>query len=180
MARSAWPVARRGDGPTRQLDDARDRPANEIEPRPLARITARATYAGTTTGPVPKSPADRLPALRRLAEGEDCSVRYMPVCRRDVRYTVWAHTNTLADQKGGAYKGHDSAGMFACDQCHEVVDRRLLPPQEIDALVARGQERTRIRLREISTTSTMKPWRVRAARWALSQLEARAYNGETK
>jgi hypothetical protein len=168
--------------------DPAERPTQDPEARAEARqerlaalipskrvMGARSTYFGSTSGPVPKKPADRRRALRELAEGEICQVRYRPVCRGPVGdYTVWAHTNTLADEKGGAYKGHDSAGMFACDRCHEVIDRRLLSPPDTEALVIQAQARTRLRLQAIAESQTMRPWRVRAARWAINQLEARA------
>jgi hypothetical protein len=121
----------------------------------------------------PKNPADRNDHLRALAKGEVCQVRLREVCRHDPDYTVWAHTNTLADQKGMGYKGHDSAGMFACDRCHEVIDRRLLPPDAIDEIVRMAQERTRVRLEAIACALTERASRVSAARWALHQIEGR-------
>lgn len=132
---------------------------------------------GCTTGPVPKRPADRNRAVRALADGEECQVRYQLVCRgigpAAAAYTIWAHTNTQADEKGTGYKGHDSAGMFSCDRCHEVIDRRLLPPIELEEVVRGAQERTRIRLRFIARDPAERPWRRRAAQWALDQLASR-------
>lgn len=131
------------------------------------------SYAGSTTEPAPKSPADRKQAVRDLAMGEDCQVGWRPVCRHSPEYTVWAHTNTQGDEKGMGYKGHDSEGMFACDRCHEVIDKRLLPPIQLEELVRGAKHRTVIRLRFIANSITERPWRVRTARWALEQLEGR-------
>jgi hypothetical protein len=139
------------------------------------RPVSSAVMGGTTTGPAPKSPADRNQAVRDLAMGEDCQVRYQPVCRRDPLYTVWAHTNTQADQKGMGYKGHDSEGVLACDRCHEVLDagRDRLGPIQLQELWRGAKQRTLIRLRFIANSIAERPWRVRAARWAVQQLESR-------
>lgn len=131
------------------------------------------TMDGATSGPRPKSPADRKQAVRDLAMGEACQVQLREVCRRDTEHTVWAHTNTQGDQKGMGYKGHDSEGMFACDRCHEVIDRRLLPEPTLAEIIRAAKQRTLIRLRFIANAISERPWRVRAARWALDQLEAR-------
>lgn len=147
-------------------------------PAPIRPATRRAQMvASTFVGSVPKEPADRLDALLRLAEGEECTVRrYGGFCRCRTDQTVWAHTNTQADQKGMGYKGHDSAGFFAGYHCHTYIDQ---PPaseaqrEEIAALVAVAQERTRVRLMEIAASRTERPWKVEAARRALEMIEAR-------
>lgn len=139
-----------------------------------ARGRADAQMGGTTRGPAPKSPADHNQAVRDLAMGEHCQVRYAPVCRHPAtEYTVWAHTNTQAHQKGMGYKAHDSEGMFACDRCHDVIDRRMLPPIQVEELVRAAKQRTVIRLRFLARDPAERPWRRRAAQWVLDQLASR-------
>lgn len=141
--------------------------------RPPA-AAAKASMGGTTTGPAPKSPADHNQNVRDLAMGEHCQVRYAPVCRHPAtEYTVWAHTNTQAHQKGMGYKAHDSEGMFACDRCHDVIDRRMLPAYQVEELVRGAKQRTVIRLRFLARDPAERPWRRRAAQWVLDQLASR-------
>lgn len=118
---------------------------------------------------IPKKPADRNPRLRELAEMEDCTVR-IPGGACDPATVVWAHTNTLADQKGKGYKGHDSQGFFACHRCHSVIDqpsgRTGLSEEERSLYVKLAQTRTTVRLLDIAQSPTMKPWKIKAAQWA--------------
>lgn len=121
---------------------------------------------------VPKKPADRNLRLRELAEGEACTVS-IPGGACDPATTVWAHTNTQADEKGMGYKAHDSAGFFACYRCHCIIDQ---PPaasgmsaSAIDFAVRRAQHRTTQRLLEIANSPTMREWKRKAARWALER-----------
>lgn len=133
--------------------------------------------------PAPKSPADYNPRVRELAEGEECLIRFTPAClhpRTDT--TVLCHTNKQADQKGMGYKGHDSAGVFGCAACHDVVDGRnlkwRLSAEEIDFLMGRAQRSMTIRLKQIIASPSERPWRISAARWVLDQLAARARRGQ--
>jgi hypothetical protein len=121
----------------------------------------------------PKNPADRNRRLRELADGEDCTVR-LPGGACDPATVVWAHTNSLSDQKGRGYKGHDSQGFFACYRCHSALDQPgaggLTQPQR-EAAIARAQGVTSRRLEQISASTTMRPWKIDAARWALDRRE---------
>jgi hypothetical protein len=122
--------------------------------------------------PQPKSPALRSQALRDLAKGETCTVCMGGRC--DSATTVWAHTNTLSDNKGMGYKASDERGFFAGDECHKEIDQGAhLSPDDKAALVLQAQIRTLARLREIAGNAALKPWRVNAAQWALDQLNAR-------
>ncbi len=136
-------------------------------------LERQVNYGGSTTEPIPKNPADRMQAFRALAAGEACVFQVAEVCRRDPSYTVLCHTNTQADEKGMGYKAHDSAGLFGCDRCHEVLDRRLLPPITLEEILRGARERMTIRLRFIANAINERAWRIRAAKWALQQLEAR-------
>lgn len=119
---------------------------------------------------IPKNPADRNLRLRELAKGEDCTVQ-APFGSCDPATVVWGHTNTLSDQKGMGYKGHDSAGFFACHRCHTIIDQ---PPEGWTpgvraTLLRHAQARTTVRLTEIANSPTMRPWKIKAAKWALEQ-----------
>lgn len=121
---------------------------------------------------IPKKPADRDAKLRELARGEACTLQF-PGGYCDPQTTVWAHPNGLAENKGLGYKGSDSRGVFACHRCHKVIDQ---PGPSDPGPIARahfwqgGLERTRIRLREIAASPTMRPWKVEAARRTLAKL----------
>lgn len=121
---------------------------------------------------VPKKPADRNQNLRDLANGEDCTVM-LPFGACDPATVVWAHTNTLADQKGKGYKGHDSAGFFACARCHSAIDQppssSNMTPSVLAIIVRRAQARTDARLTQIANSPTMRPWKISAAKWALER-----------
>jgi hypothetical protein len=162
-----------------RLDVRSARMANLMEIQRAAPPVARGVVARFTdeVNAVPKDPADRNQNVRDLAMGEECQVRYMPVCRGPgvTEFTVWAHPNTLDENKGGAYKGHDSAGVFACDRCHWAIDfdRKVLPQIHLEEVWRGARDRTLIRLRAIACSYTERPWRVKAAQWAIHQHEQR-------
>lgn len=89
---------------------------------------------------------------------------------------MWAHPNEGGQNKGMGYKGNDSAGAFLGMACHDYVDGRdgsgATQEQRL-AVMRLAQLRTRDRLREIAGSRTEKLWKVRAARWALEQLNQR-------
>lgn len=149
-------------------------PAMRREDRPRAALTPAtrpATYAGATAA-LPKDPHTVNPHLRNLARGEACTGhRYGGYCHCDPATTVWAHTNSLADAKGMAYKASDHLGAFLGYDCHAWIDQGTGTADEKAAFMAAAQERTRDRLREIAASPAVKPWRREAARWALEQLQ---------
>lgn len=120
---------------------------------------------------VPKSPAERNQAFRDLARGEDCVAMIYRVCNHDPATVVLAHTNTLSDQKGMGYKGHDSRGFFACSACHSYIDERRAESDAIAMIVRQASIRMDRRLREIADNPAERPWRVAAARWAIERRE---------
>ena len=149
-----------------------EKPIRELQP-----ATRTATYAGATTGPKKKEPHTVNPHLRNLARGEICTgLRYGGYCHCDPATTVWAHTNTQADQKGLGYKGHDHMGAFLGYDCHAWIDQGAGSAEERAAFMAAAQERTRDRLREIAASPAVKPWRREAARWALEQISISPIN----
>lgn len=170
--------------PLKRVPFRRKEPTYSKEPHPLMELEGdaalsaaafpriqslrKSTYSGTTTGAVPKTPATRSQALRDLAEGEHCSVCEGLYC--DPATTVWAHTNAIADGKGMGHKSSDHLGFFAGHYCHARIDQGGVPEAEAKRLVAQAQDRTRQRLAEIAGNPLAKPWRVKAAQWALDQL----------
>lgn len=139
---------------------------------PLRAIKRAPNYAGATTGPAPKDPADRNQALRDLARDEDCTVRRNGgMCSCHPSTTVWAHPNSLGDRKGMGYKGDDCSGVFAGHECHVYLDTS--GASDVPMLFRLAQARTKARLIEIAESKTAKPWKVKAARAALQQLEVR-------
>lgn len=155
------------------------RMANLMEIQRAAPPIAKGIVARFTdeVNAVPKDPADRNQNLRDLAMGEECQVRYRPVCRGPgvTEYTVAAHENSLAANKGMGYKARDSGIVFSCDRCHEILDahRGLLSQIELEEIWRGAHERTLIRFRAIACSYTERPWRVKAAQWAIHQYEQR-------
>lgn len=60
--------------------------------------------------------------IRKAARGETCSLRLPSICCFDDETTVLAHLNTR--EKGVGRKSNDIHGVFACFQCHDVIDGR--------------------------------------------------------
>ena len=146
---------------------ARDKPIPQEPPR----LSGGFTYSASGGVAVAKSPANRLFDLRRLAKGEECTVRrFDGWCACQPETTVWGHTNSLSDRKGLGYKGNYAAGFFVGNDCHSAIDQGGLPQATVKALIEAAQARTRARLEEIAGNIALKPWRVNAARWALERL----------
>jgi hypothetical protein len=141
-------------------------------PAPIRPLESPPNYGrNTAMAPVPKRPALRNQYLRDLARGEECSVKIGGACACQPETVVWAHTNTLADQKGLGYKASDEQGFFAGHECHTAIDARKLSPEAVDLLVITAQLRTRERLREIADSYSAPQWKQKAAMWALTNLE---------
>lgn len=141
-------------------------------PSDPGRITRAFSTAGTTTGPRPKEPADRLQALRDLARGEECQGKmYGTFCRCHPETVVWAHANLLSERKGAGYKANDSSGALLGAECHAFVDQpgSAATYEQRLAVFRAAQERTTQRLREIAANPLLKPWRRAAAQWALER-----------
>lgn len=60
--------------------------------------------------------------LRKLAEGQNCQVRF-PGCRYAPETVVLAHIRR-ANVAGMGQKPPDLCGVYACDQCHSIIDGR--------------------------------------------------------
>lgn len=150
-----------------------EKPIRELQP-----ASRRATYAGTTTEPINKTPHTVNPHLRNLARGEICTgLRYGGYCHCDPATTVWAHSNLQAHGKGMGLKSRDEHGAFLGYECHQVLDQGKGSAEEKAAFHAAAHARTVLRLEEIAANPSSKPWRVQAARWALDQLAKEKNHG---
>jgi hypothetical protein len=67
--------------------------------------------------------------IRKSARDEDCSLRIPTICNFNPETTVLAHLNTKF--KGMGLKSPDLFGVYACSNCHDVLDGRRNHP--IDA-----------------------------------------------
>jgi hypothetical protein len=147
----------------------------EPPPLPAVKPETRGTYAHTETVAKAKEPHAVNPHLRNLARGEACTgLLYGSYCHCDPASTVLAHTNTLSDQKGMGYKGHDFQGAFLGFDCHAWLDQGKARADEKAVFMANAQSRTRARWAEIANDTTAKPWKRLAAQWALTKLEEKA------
>jgi len=76
-------------------------------------------------------------SLRKLAHGQPCFCRIEGVCNFDSSTTVLAHIRR-ANIAGIGQKPPDTCAIFACSNCHDVIDGRvqsLFKPEEIDSFI---------------------------------------------
>jgi hypothetical protein len=64
--------------------------------------------------------------LRELARNQDCTVR-LPYCNHNPETVVGAHLRK-ANQAGVGQKPCDLAMVYACSNCHDIVDGRVIVP----------------------------------------------------
>ena len=60
-------------------------------------------------------------AIRKAARMQGCSLR-LRGCRNDPEMTVLAHLNCV--DKGMGFKSPDWWAVFACSNCHDIIDGR--------------------------------------------------------
>lgn len=65
--------------------------------------------------------------IRKSAQGEDCQVRIIGVCKGDPAYTIWSHARHGAAGKGKGIKALDVAGAYACTACDMAYDQFGVP-----------------------------------------------------
>ena len=61
--------------------------------------------------------------ITKSANGEDCQVRIIGVCKGDPAYTIWSHCRHGAAGKGRGIKSIDVAGAYACTACDAAYDQ---------------------------------------------------------
>lgn len=121
--------------------------------------------------PQPKNPASRNTNLRELAKGEACCGCDGVWCSPET--TVLAHLNTQSQGKGMGYKSNDHAGIFLGSECHSWLDQGSATIEEKEHFLGFARIRMLDRLSEIATDPLTRPWKRRAAQWALEQLKER-------
>jgi hypothetical protein len=61
--------------------------------------------------------------LRKAAKGRDCMVRLEGICNHNPETTVLAHIR-MPGLSGMGIKADDLLGAWACNACHDAIDRR--------------------------------------------------------
>ncbi|MDH5182465.1 MAG: DUF1364 domain-containing protein [Gammaproteobacteria bacterium] len=82
--------------------------------------------------------------LRNSARFMDCALGIHPHCNMNHETTVLAHINT--ERKGMGIKSPDYFAVFACSDCHDIIDKRRYVKDvseiEIQQCIIRGLYRT--------------------------------------
>lgn len=61
--------------------------------------------------------------ITKSANGQECQVRIIGVCKGDPAYTIWSHCRHGAAGKGKGIKAIDLAGAYACTACDAAYDQ---------------------------------------------------------
>lgn len=59
--------------------------------------------------------------IRKSAKGRECTIRLPGICNFDPDKTVFAH---IGRKRGTSIKCNDLHGIYACSDCHDVIDGR--------------------------------------------------------
>ena len=91
-------------------------------------------------------------AITKSANGEDCQVRIIGVCKGDPAYTIWSHARHGSAGKGKGIKAIDEAGAYACTACDMAYDQLMGVPHmtrsEVDLDWFHGHLRSLVILKE--------------------------------
>lgn len=74
-----------------------------------------------------KTARPKMTPIRKAARGQDCTLR-LPGCNWNPATTVLCHDNRLSSGKGMGLKAPDSAAVFGCSSCHDMLDGRAPRP----------------------------------------------------
>lgn len=66
--------------------------------------------------------------ITNSARGENCTLR-LSVCNGKPETTVFAHVS-VGFNSGMGTKPNDIHGVYACSNCHDVLDRRRKRPED--------------------------------------------------
>lgn len=91
----------------------------------------------------------RSQAIRQSARGERCTLRLPGICNHDTRTTVLAHLRDLSPSGGMGTKPSDVNAVYACSDCHDVIDGRRqteMTPHELGFEEGRALCETILRL----------------------------------
>lgn len=61
--------------------------------------------------------------LRDSARGKDCTLQFHG-CRNDTNTVVLCHSPLPEHSQGVGQKSHDILGVYGCQWCHDILDRR--------------------------------------------------------
>lgn len=149
------------------------------EPKPWAlavvgtlRPLRMGTYAGSTTGPAPKTEPQRNAVLLEMARGRPCLILVPGLCNHRLDTTVACHSNSSRHGKAGARKADDQYTVWGCAACHLWLDtsKAEASRKEDTFMVAHARQVLAWRLIAMDHN---EPERFRkAARWALERLDA--------
>lgn len=87
----------------------------------FARVERKEKAASLKAARGMKSKRPKMTPIRSSARGEACTLRF-PCCSGDPATTVWCHSNSYKDGKGGALKARDEEGCYGCFTCHMFLD----------------------------------------------------------
>lgn len=139
-----------------------------------SRSIHKATYAGGTGEPAPKSEAYRDPVLLEMARGRVCTLGDPVICdhSKQPEDTVAAHSNLGRHGKGGARKADDCYVAYLCHCAHTWLDQGKASAADKEARFMLAHANTVLLWRLIAMDPT-EPERYRnAAKRALERLGA--------
>jgi hypothetical protein len=82
--------------------------------------------------------------IRKSAQGKDCTIRIPGVCNFNPETTVSAH---VGRKRGMGSKCHDIHTVYACSDCHDVIDGRVkhkFTPEDIVVFKFDAMEETQL------------------------------------
>lgn len=132
----------------------------------------RATYAGTTTGPAPKTVEHRCPALLEMAARRPCLILVPGICNHRVDTTVACHSNLSIHGKGERRKADDQYSVWGCAACHYWLDFGKAAAAQKEQAFMVAHVRQVLAWRLVAMDQNEPPRLRRAARWALDLLDA--------
>ena len=91
--------------------------------------------------------------LRKLARGKPCLVRIPGVCNHDPETVVGAHINRGGIGGMGMKSGSDLPLIWACSNCHDVIDGRVASfyGDDLDTFILEGLCRTLVEVNKLIT-----------------------------
>lgn len=146
-------------------------PLEPISPEISARFKAVPVAQEVTA--VPKSEAQRNPALLKMAYRRPCLFR-LPGCDGGGETTVAAHSNHSEHGKAGARKADDQYSAWSCFHCHSQYDQGRATAEEkrgwFDVAHARQVKEWRWMVSPMGSIAESND-KIEAARWALERLD---------
>lgn len=84
--------------------------------------------------------------VRNSARGESCTLRFYQVCNDNPETVIYAH---VGSQGGMGIKCGDNFGVYACSNCHDLIDGRIKSPDgnyDFSSDILRALEETQQKL----------------------------------